>query len=145
MRITRVELENIKSYRRASIPLGAGTIAIRGHNGAGKSTLVEAIGFALFDALGYSQEQFVREGERYGAVTISFLSALDGREYQVVRRCGTAAAWYVYDPEPADAGQPQEEVRHALAGGGLSPRGGEAERHQELPRGPAPRRGGAHR
>jgi DNA repair protein SbcC/Rad50 len=99
VRITRVELENIKSYRRASIPLGAGTIAIRGHNGAGKSTLVEAIGFALFDALGYSQEQFVREGERYGTVTISFLSALDGREYQVVRRCGTASAWYVYDPE----------------------------------------------
>ena len=55
MRITRVELDNIKSYRRASIPLSGGTVAIRGHNGAGKSTLVEAIGFALFDAIGYSQ------------------------------------------------------------------------------------------
>ncbi|MFI5275055.1 MAG: AAA family ATPase, partial [Ktedonobacterales bacterium] len=99
MRITRVELDNIKSYRRASIPLAGGTVAIRGHNGAGKSTLVEAIGFALFDALGYSQEQFVREGERSGTVTVTFISALDDREYQVVRRCGSSASWYVHDPE----------------------------------------------
>src|SRR5262245_57452547 len=99
MRITKVDLDNIKSYRRASIPLGIGTIAILGHNGAGKSTLVEAIGFALFDALGYNQEQFVREGERSGTVTVSFLSALDEREYQAVRRCGSAPTWYIYDPE----------------------------------------------
>lgn len=99
MRITRIDLENIKSYRRATIPLTAGTVAVRGHNGAGKSTLLEAIGFALFDALPYSQEQFVREGEKWGTVSVSFLSALDDREYQAVRRCGSSAAWYVYDPD----------------------------------------------
>src|SRR5690348_18465039 len=48
VRITNVVLDNIKSYRHASIPLGLGTVAVRGHNGAGKSTLVEAIGYALF-------------------------------------------------------------------------------------------------
>ena len=101
MRITRVQLENIKSYRRVSVPLGAGTIAIRGQNGAGKSTLVEAIGFALFDALNYDQAQFVREGERSGTVTVTFVSALDDREYQAVRRCGSAASWYIYDPDLA--------------------------------------------
>jgi DNA repair protein SbcC/Rad50 len=99
VRIIRVELDNIKSYRRARIPLDAGTIAVRGHNGAGKSTLLEAIGFALFDALPYDQGQFVREGERAGTVTVAFVSALDDREYHVVRRCGSNPAWYVYDPE----------------------------------------------
>jgi exonuclease SbcC len=98
MRITQVELNNIKSYRHAVIPLAAGTTAIRGRNGAGKSTLVEAIGYALFDALPYKQAQFVREGERTGTVTVSFLSAFDDREYQVVRRCGSSADWYAFDP-----------------------------------------------
>ncbi|HEY7123746.1 MAG TPA: SMC family ATPase [Ktedonobacterales bacterium] len=99
MLITKVELENIKSYRSASITLGQGTTAIRGQNGAGKTTLVEAIGFALFDYLSYNHQQFVREGERTGTITVTFISGVDSREYQVVRRCGVGAAWYVYDPE----------------------------------------------
>ncbi len=99
MRITQVELTNIKSYRHAVIQLHAGTIAVRGRNGAGKSTLVEAIGFALFDALPYKQAQFVREGERLGTVVVHFTSAYDEREYQVVRKCGAAADWFAYDPD----------------------------------------------
>ena len=98
MFITKVELENIKSYRHATIELRRGTTAIRGPNGAGKTTLVEAIGFALFNHLPYSQAQFVREGERSGQVTVSFIGA-DDRLYQVVRRCGTPSAWYVYDEQ----------------------------------------------
>ncbi len=98
MRIISVELTNIKSYRHAVIGFHTGTTAIRGRNGAGKSTLVEAIGFALFDALPYKQAQFVREGERVGAVAVTFLSALDEREYQVVRKCGGVTEWYAYDP-----------------------------------------------
>jgi exonuclease SbcC len=109
VRITRVELENIKSYRHAVIPLLPGTTAVRGHNGAGKSTLVEAIGFALFDAIQYNQAQFVREGEKSGTVTVSFISALDDREYQVVRRAGSSSAWYVYDPE-LDARPAEQKV-----------------------------------
>jgi exonuclease SbcC len=99
VRITQVELDNIKSYHHAVIPLREGTTAIRGLNGAGKSTLVEAIGFALFDAIQYTQAQFVREGEKSGQVAVTFISALDDREYSVVRRCGSSPAWYVYDPE----------------------------------------------
>ncbi|HEY1387225.1 MAG TPA: AAA family ATPase [Ktedonobacterales bacterium] len=102
MRINSVELENIKSYQRLHIDLGPGTTAIRGSNGAGKSTLVEAIGFALFDALPYKQAQFVREGERVGVVTVTFTSALDDREYQAVRRCGSASDWFIYDPDLHD-------------------------------------------
>src|ERR1051326_7367616 len=98
MFITRVELENIKSYRSASIELRQGTTAIRGQNGAGKTTLVEAIGFALFDYLPYSQAQFVREGERSGQVSVTFRAGGDEEEYVVVRRCGTPSAWFIYDP-----------------------------------------------
>ncbi len=98
MFITKVELENIKSYRHAIIELQRGTTAIRGANGAGKTTLVEAIGFALFNYLPYSQAQFVREGERSGQIVVEFVAA-DDRKYQVVRRCGTPSAWYVYDPQ----------------------------------------------
>jgi exonuclease SbcC len=97
--ITCVELENIKSYQKARITFPRGTIAISGANGAGKTTIVEAIGFALFDALTYKQAQFVRENERTGTVTVTFISDLDGREYQVVRRCGSNPAWYIYDPQ----------------------------------------------
>ncbi len=102
MRITQVVLDNIKSYKHVAIPLKHGTTAIRGSNGAGKSTLVEAIGFALFDAIYYKQAQFVREGEKTGQVTVSFISALDDREYDVVRRCGNSSDWYVFDPELHD-------------------------------------------
>ncbi len=100
MRITRVELTNIKSYSHAAIDLRGGVTAIRGHNGAGKSTLLEAIGWALFDHLPYKpQAQFVREGENTGKVTVTFISPLDDRDYQVTRRCGSRADWVIFDPE----------------------------------------------
>src|SRR5579863_3598896 len=113
MRITQIELTNIKSYRSAVIPLQPGTTAVRGRNGAGKSTLVEAIGFALFDALPYKQAQFVREGERVGTVVVTFVSALDDREYQIVRRCGSSSDWYAYDP--AIGARPAEQKADVLA------------------------------
>jgi len=101
MLITRVELENIKSYRQLAVDFRRGTTAISGANGAGKTTLVEAIGFALFDSLPYNQGQFVREGEKYGHVIVHFIGN-DDRPYTVERRCGSGARWFVYDCE-ADA------------------------------------------
>ena len=98
MEITQIDLENVKSYQRASIAFTEGTNAICGPNGAGKSTLLESIGFALFDVLPYSQSQFVREGEKTATVTIHVVGG-DGRAYQVVRRCGSYSQYYIYDPE----------------------------------------------
>src|SRR5512136_2517851 len=99
MLITRVELKNTKSYRDDAVTFAVGTNAICGENGAGKSTLLEAIGFALFDFLPYKQDDFVREGEKTATIAVSFISNQDGREYQVVRRCGGSSDYYVYDPE----------------------------------------------
>src|SRR5437588_6971201 len=101
MLITRIELENIKSYRHLTVDFRRGTTAISGPNGAGKTTLVEAIGYALFDSLPYNQSQFVREGEKYGRVVVHFIGN-DDRPYEVERRCGAGGKWIVYDSE-ADA------------------------------------------
>lgn len=98
MLITRIDLENIKSYRNISINLGQGTTAISGANGSGKTTIVEAIGFALFDFLPYKQGQFIREGEKYGKVVVHLIGN-DARPYEVERRCGTGAHWIIYDIE----------------------------------------------
>src|SRR5437773_3872989 len=62
MLITRIELENINSYRQIIIDFRRGTTAISGVNGSGKTSMVEAIGYALFGFLLYDQTQFVGEG-----------------------------------------------------------------------------------
>lgn len=98
MLITRIELENIKSYRQIVVDFRRGTTAISGANGAGKTTLVEAVGFALFNHLPYSQEQFVREGEKYGRIVVHLLGS-DDRPYTVERRCGSGARWFITDHE----------------------------------------------
>jgi exonuclease SbcC len=98
MQITQVDLDNVKSYRRASVTFTEGTNAICGPNGAGKSTLLESIGFALFDVLPYSQSQFVREGEKTATVTVHIVGK-DDRIYQVMRQCGSRSQYYIYDPE----------------------------------------------
>ena len=98
MLITRLELENIKSYRHAVVDFRRGTTAISGANGAGKTTLVEAIGFALFDYMPYSASRFVREGEKFGRIVVQLIGS-DDRRYTVERRCGSGSRWFIYDEE----------------------------------------------
>jgi exonuclease SbcC len=96
MHVTRVELENIKSYESADFKFGRGTTAITGRNGAGKTTILEAISWALFDTLEYSKEDFLRRGAKKGIVRVTFESDVDERRYVVYRDTGTG--YYVYDP-----------------------------------------------
>jgi exonuclease SbcC len=97
MHVTRVELENIKSYERAEFAFEPGTTAIVGPNGAGKTTILEAIAWTLFDTLDYSKDDFLRRGAKKGSVRVTFESDLDGRRYTVYR--DTANGYYIYDPE----------------------------------------------
>jgi DNA repair protein SbcC/Rad50 len=99
MQIVSLELANTKSYHSARIDFAHGVNAIVGHNGAGKSTILEAIGFVLFDALEYKQEEFVREGADCADIVVNFQSSVDGRQYQVTRRCGSSAQYRVFDPQ----------------------------------------------
>lgn len=99
MLIHSLILENVKSYTLTSVEFTSGTNAIVGANGSGKTTILEAIGFALFDHLPYTQADFVREGQKSARVTVDFLSGWDERTYQVVRQCGSSSAYTVFDPE----------------------------------------------
>lgn len=99
MQILSLELTNAKSYNHAHITFADGVNVIVGHNGAGKSTILEAIGFVLFDALEYKQEEFVREGADSAELAVTFASSLDGRPYQVTRRCGSSTHYRVFDPQ----------------------------------------------
>src|SRR5919205_430410 len=100
MHVTRVELENIKSYgegaQRGLFSFERGTTAIVGPNGAGKSTILEAVAWALFDVLDYSKDDFLRRGAKKGSVRVTFQSDLDERLYTVYR--DTGSGYYVYDP-----------------------------------------------
>ncbi len=99
MQILSLELENVKSYAKAKIDFRRGVNAIVGWNGAGKSTILEAIGFALFDHIGYNQRDFVREGQKTGTVAVTFISSDDLRHYQVVRKFGSSNQHYIFDSE----------------------------------------------
>ena len=99
MRVTYLELENIKSYHDPTrVEFTDGLNAIWGANGSGKSTILEAIGYALFDYSSYSHAAFVREGERAGTIRVGLL-ARDEREYEIVRRIGAGGQYYVTDIE----------------------------------------------
>lgn len=95
MHVTRVELDNIKSYERAEFNFARGITAITGENGAGKTTILEAIAWSLFDMLDYRKEDFLRRGAKKGSVRVTFQSDLDERLYTVYR--DTGQGYYVYD------------------------------------------------
>lgn len=95
MHVTRVELENIKSYEHADFRFEPGTTAIVGSNGAGKTTLLESIAWTLFDVLDYSKDDFLRRGAKKGWVRVTFQSDLDERQYTVYRDTGNG--YYIVD------------------------------------------------
>jgi exonuclease SbcC len=97
LRITRVELKNIKNHAEGEWAFQPGVVAICGPNGAGKTTIIEAIAWALFDHLDYKRDDFVKRGTKRGQVAVAFISDLDGREYVVTR--DTGGGYHVYDPE----------------------------------------------
>ncbi|HEX7175661.1 MAG TPA: AAA family ATPase, partial [Pyrinomonadaceae bacterium] len=97
MHVTRVELDNVKSYERREFVFERGTTAIVGENGAGKTTILEAIAWTLFDVLEYPKDDFLRRGAKKGSVRVTFQSDLDERQYTVYR--DTGQGYHVYDPE----------------------------------------------
>ena len=101
MKITRLELEDFRSYARARIDFLPGTNAIIGANGSGKSSLLQAIGFALFDFRENTLSDCLREGAKSGGVIVRLESSLDGREYEVERRISgqSTTRYRVYDCE----------------------------------------------
>ncbi len=73
MKIEIVQLENIRSHVKSTVPFTGGFNCLVGGLGCGKSSVLYAVDFAMFgDAVGRSFEYLLREGADWGRVTVQF-------------------------------------------------------------------------
>ena len=84
MKIEIVQLENIRSHVKSTVPFTRGFNCLVGGLGTGKSSVLYAVDFALFgDPIGRSFEYLLREGADSAKVTVQF--SQNGRTYKLVR------------------------------------------------------------
>jgi len=84
MKIEIVQLENIRSHVKSTIPFAKGFNCLVGGLGCGKSSILYSIDFALFgDPIGRSYDYLLREGANSGKVTVQFIQ--NGRSYKISR------------------------------------------------------------
>ena len=84
MKIEIVQLENIRSHVKSTVPFTRGFNCLVGGLGCGKSSILYAIDFALFgDPLGRSYDYLLRENADNGKVTVQFIQ--NGKSYKMTR------------------------------------------------------------
>jgi len=84
MKIEIVQLENIRSHVKSTVPFTRGFNCLVGGLGTGKSSVLYAVDFALFgEPIGRSFEYLLREGADSAKVTVQF--SQNGRTYKLVR------------------------------------------------------------
>jgi exonuclease SbcC len=84
MKIEIVQLENVRSHVKSTVPFTRGFNCLVGGLGCGKSSVLYAVDFALFgEPLGRSFEYLLREGADSGKVTVQF--AQNGKTYKLTR------------------------------------------------------------
>jgi exonuclease SbcC len=84
MKIEIVQLENIRSHIKSTVPFTRGFNCLVGGLGSGKSSVLYAVDFALFgDSIGRSFEYLLREGADWGKVTVQF--SHNGSIYNLTR------------------------------------------------------------
>jgi len=84
MRIEIIQLENIRSHVKSTVPFAKGFNCLVGGLGCGKSSTLYAIDFALFgEPLGRSYDYLLREGVDNGKVTLQFVQ--NGKSYKILR------------------------------------------------------------
>jgi exonuclease SbcC len=84
VKIEIVQLENIRSHVKSTVPFTRGFNCLVGGLGCGKSSVLYAVDFALFgEPLGRSFEYLLREGADAGRVTVQFSQS--GRTYKLIR------------------------------------------------------------
>ena len=72
-RITSVEVTNFMVYKHAKISFNEENIInIKGYNSGGKSTMLKAIAVCLMNMYSKSQAKFIRHGEKYFRIVVSF-------------------------------------------------------------------------
>lgn len=84
MRIEVVQLENIRSHVKSTVPFARGFNCLLGGVGCGKSSILYSIDFAFFgEPIGRSFDYLLREGSANGKVTVQFVH--NGKTYTVSR------------------------------------------------------------
>jgi exonuclease SbcC len=84
MKIEIVQLENIRSHIKSTVPFTRGFNCLVGGLGCGKSSVMYAVDFALFgDSIGRSFDYLLREGADSGKVMIQFKH--NGSTYKLIR------------------------------------------------------------
>ena len=84
MKIEIVQLENIRSHVKSTVPFAKGFNCLVGGLGCGKSSILYAIDFALFgDPIGRSYDYLLREGTDAAKVTVQFIQ--NGESYKISR------------------------------------------------------------
>ena len=84
MRIEVVQLENIRSHVKSTVPFTRGFNCLVGALGCGKSSILYSIDFAFFgEPIGRSFEYLLREGADHGRITVQFTQ--NARTYKIVR------------------------------------------------------------
>ncbi len=84
MKIEIVQLENIRSHVKSTVPFALGFNCLVGGLGCGKSSVLYGIDFAFFgDPLGRSFEYLLREGVDSAKVTVQFTQ--NGSTYKITR------------------------------------------------------------
>ncbi len=82
--LEHLEIENLWSYKKASVQFEPGITVIAGANGSGKSSLLESIFFALYGSearhvIGRNLDEILRIGADSGSVRLRFLYS--GKRY----------------------------------------------------------------
>lgn len=84
MKIEMVQLENIRSHIKSTVPFTLGFNCLVGGLGTGKSSVLYAVDFALFgEPIGRSFEYLLREGANSAKVTLQF--SQNGQVYKLIR------------------------------------------------------------
>jgi exonuclease SbcC len=84
MKIEIVQLENIRSHIKSTVPFMKGFNCVVGGMGTGKSSVLYAVDFALFgEPVGRSFEYLLREDANSARVTVQF--SQNGRTYKLIR------------------------------------------------------------
>ena len=84
MKIEIVQLENIRSHVKSTIPFTNGFNCVVGGVGCGKSSIMYAVDFALFgDPIARSFEYLLRDGVNFGKIFVQF--SQNGKTYKITR------------------------------------------------------------
>ncbi|HJH31890.1 MAG TPA: hypothetical protein C5S50_06880 [Methanosarcinaceae archaeon] len=98
MKLKRLQIENIRSYKNLDISFDSGVTVVSGVNGSGKSSLLEACFSGLFGSKtlspGFVLADMIHKGETKAAIMLEFEQ--NGREYVIKQG-------YRYNPKTGNA------------------------------------------